>query len=495
MAHELPTPPAGLAMVIQAAGDPDVAMRKLVALISAEPSLTASLLGLANSAAYGARREMRSVQQATLVLGTRTIRNIAVSHAVRVASAKVDSGALDGLQFWEDSLRRGAAAMVLSREAGFEDPVEAFTVGLIQDLGILILAVRDAPASKTLQESMDIPASERIALERQLCGKSHAELFVEKAREWGLPEDIVQVVGHHHDENLMLEDRRNQRLLEICAVADAVADIVQTQATGIAVSRANAMLRNLTSRKTLSLEDILEQVRSAMADMSVDLNIRINHQPTFEELMSNANEALIQINLSYEELTKQLQETLKEKEELARQLRASNEALRRLAATDVLTGVANRRSFTGAMGEELEKLDNADVPLTLLIMDIDFFKKVNDTYGHAAGDDVLKAVCQRMGLVVRAEDLIARIGGEEFAILLRECPEDVGRDVAERLRVSIQEAPVRCRDGSVVWVSSSFGGITVQGSNHPTQDDLISQADQALYAAKEAGRDRVTWYE
>ncbi len=187
MSNELPTPPAGLAMVIKAAGDADVPMQELASLISKEPSLTTALLSMANSAAYGVGRPVRTVQQCTVLLGTRCIRNIAVSHAVRVATAKVSTGDLDGIKFWEDSLRRATAALVIAKSAGFEDPSEAFTVGLVQDLGVLAAAVKHPEKSGELQKAMSLAGDERTAEERRLFGMSHEEFFVATARRWGLP--------------------------------------------------------------------------------------------------------------------------------------------------------------------------------------------------------------------------------------------------------------------------------------------------------------------
>ena len=162
MNHDLPSPSAGLAAVIQAAGDPETSAMQLGRLIASQPSLSASLLGLANTPAYGPGRTIRSVEQATAILGTRAIRNIAVTQAVRVATAKTDSGEFDDLQFWEDSLRRATAGLLLARVAGYEDPPEAFTVGLIQDLGTLAMAVRFPKASGPLQSAMRLPAAERL---------------------------------------------------------------------------------------------------------------------------------------------------------------------------------------------------------------------------------------------------------------------------------------------------------------------------------------------
>lgn len=493
MTEELPTLPAALLSVVKAAGDPDVSLAQIAGLISAQPTMTAAVLSLANSAAFNRGAKTHTVQKATLVLGARAIRNLAVTHAVRVMTAKVDAGELDELQFWEDSLRRAAAAMVLAHQAGYEDPAEAFTVGLLQDLGTLAIAVTHAERSGELQAAMSMPVEERMARERDIAGYDHGAFMVEKGAGWGIPADIIEVIALHHAQGATLRDRKADRLLEICRIADLVADVVQTKASGGAVALATEALDLLIARQPLSLERVLNAVASTMEELSGDLEVSIGAQPSFEELMSNANEALIQINHDYEELTRRLQQLLEEKEELTRQLRQSNAALARLAATDMLTGVANRRAFTEAVDQTLAKAKESAKPLSLIMVDIDHFKSVNDTFGHAAGDDVLRGVCERMQAVVRAEDLVGRLGGEEFAILLPECDAYHGRRVAERLRLALKKKPIRTRTGEDIRVTASFGGTTLGALPLPSRDSLFKVVDEALYDAKAAGRDRVVW--
>jgi diguanylate cyclase (GGDEF)-like protein len=493
MTDALPTPPAALLAIVQAAGDPDVPLATIANLITSQPTMTASVLSLANSAAFNRGAKTNTVQKAALVLGTRAVRNLAVTHAVRVMTSRVDAGALDELLFWEDSLRRATCAMVLAGQAGYEDPAEAFTVGLLQDLGTLAIAVAHSDRSEELQAVMGLPAADRILIERQIAGASHAEYLLEKGSVWGLPQDMLEVMSLHHSPDHHLSDRRASRLRDICSVADKVADVVQTSASGGAVALATEAIETLTAREPLSLERILDAVATLMEDMSGELELSIGAQPSFEELMSNANEALIQINLSYEELTQRLQQLLEEKEELTRQLRSSNAALARLAATDMLTGVANRRAFTEAVDGTLADADESMKPISLLMVDIDHFKTVNDTFGHAAGDDVLRGVCERLQTIVRAEDLLGRLGGEEFAILLPDCDAYHGHRVAERLRMALKKKPIRTRTGEDIRITASFGGTTLDELPFPPRDRIFKVIDTALYEAKEAGRDRVVW--
>lgn len=495
----LPSPPAVVSRIIGAAGDPDISVQQLGKLIELDPSLSVSILGVTNSATYGLTHATRSVQQAVVLLGLRTIRNMAVIQAVRSATDGLDTGAFDPTRFWEDSLRRATASLVIAHRAGFQDPTEAFTMGLIQDLGYLSIAVRHPEHGEELQAAMTEPVSVRLEVERRLAGATHPELFITLGKDWGLPQELVAVIAGHHDDT-PLDDRRDERLRNIASVADAVADVAQTDGNSDAIATAVDALGELNSREPLELEWILDQVATSMRESAAAMQIDIGQQPTFSELMSRANQALIHINEDYEELTRRLEETnhqlqkaLAEKQELARQLRASNQTLHRLAATDMLTGVANRRAFTTILTERLTAAQESGKPISLIMMDIDHFKKVNDTYGHAAGDDVLKTVCKRLRNALRDLDVIGRLGGEEFGILVEDADMELGYQVANRLRLAMSREPMQSRDGVSIQVTGSFGGITVQGSGLLLPEELLQRADHALYQSKNTGRNRVSW--
>jgi diguanylate cyclase (GGDEF)-like protein len=158
----------------------------------------------------------------------------------------------------------------------------------------------------------------------------------------------------------------------------------------------------------------------------------------------------------------------------------------RLAASDPLTGLANRRALTTALAREVARSVRTKEPLSLAIMDIDFFKKINDTYGHVAGDDVLKEVAGAMAGNVRDVDLVARYGGEEFAIVLPNCPSEGALIVVERVRAAVSALP------TVTRVTVSAGISTACGEAGGGAEGLMAAADAALYASKHAGRDRAT---
>jgi diguanylate cyclase (GGDEF)-like protein len=171
-------------------------------------------------------------------------------------------------------------------------------------------------------------------------------------------------------------------------------------------------------------------------------------------------------------------------------LQALIDALCQLSSRDPLTGLANRRPFELTLAGELGRVARAGEQALLLTLDIDHFKAVNDTHGHAAGDLVLKAVAEVLVDCVRPMDTVARIGGEEFAIVLPNCLPSVGPTVAERVRRRVSEREVELPDGSAITVTVSLGGAFAPPWVRSTPALWLERADRQLYQAKAQGRNR-----
>jgi two-component system, cell cycle response regulator len=176
--------------------------------------------------------------------------------------------------------------------------------------------------------------------------------------------------------------------------------------------------------------------------------------------------------------------------DLQKELMESNKRLELLSITDGLTKLHNHRYFQDELARAFENSQRYERPLSLAMIDIDFFKKVNDTYGHAAGDDVLKAVARLYRDSVRSTDLVARYGGEEFAVMMPETELSDAITFAEKIRSMIEETSITTQAGTLN-ATVSIGVASVPHSRIHSSKELIVAADKALYRAKKSGRNQV----
>jgi len=165
------------------------------------------------------------------------------------------------------------------------------------------------------------------------------------------------------------------------------------------------------------------------------------------------------------------------------------QSLFRAANIDNLTQLYNKKFFMDVLSKEFSFSRRNRQPLSLMMLDIDFFKKINDTYGHMAGDLVLKTVGQFLQKTLRLENIACRYGGEEFAIILRNVSTETAHSIAERIRKTIEAEKIDYL-GQIISVTTSIGIATLENSNFETIEDLIRTADEFLYEAKEKGRNQ-----
>ncbi|MDX1486762.1 MAG: diguanylate cyclase [Acidiferrobacterales bacterium] len=175
-------------------------------------------------------------------------------------------------------------------------------------------------------------------------------------------------------------------------------------------------------------------------------------------------------------------------EQSVQSLRREGGKLYRQATIDVLTGVATRRHVVAVLQKSWQNTQLSGKPLSLILLDVDFFKHVNDRYGHSVGDCALRGIASRIKGAVRDVDEVGRYGGEEFLAVLPDTPLAIACEVAERVRERVASAPLHC-EGRMLRITASLGVIQVAARE--SVDELIARADGALYRAKKEGRNRV----
>jgi two-component system cell cycle response regulator len=193
---------------------------------------------------------------------------------------------------------------------------------------------------------------------------------------------------------------------------------------------------------------------------------------------------------SQEELMARLAEAVARTERALLELKRTNQTLEHLAATDPLTGAANRRQFIERVEAEIGRVERGGAPFSLLALDLDNFKSINDRYGHQVGDDVLKGFVQKCLDAIRPYDGVARVGGEEFMVLLPQAALEAAHIIAERLRSTIACTAFESGIQRLGAITVSIG-VSQFGRDGDTIDTILRVADERMYDAKHQGRNRV----
>jgi len=214
-----------------------------------------------------------------------------------------------------------------------------------------------------------------------------------------------------------------------------------------------------------------------------------NNQKSKSVLLSAVKKLLYQLSSRNKDLV-ELNQTLEKKiQARTRELSRANEKLSELASTDGLTGVLNHRAFMDKAKSAFELARRYQRPISMLMIDVDHFKRVNDTFGHQAGDLVLVRLCELINKSLRGPDMVGRVGGEEFAVILPETGVEQTVQITERLLKSVRDEVLEVKPETAVNVTVSIGVATVPPLA-PDLDAVMMAADRALYQAKSMGRDR-----
>jgi len=393
----------------------------------------------------------------------------------------VPAGA-DGMTLLGNSLRRAVASQLIAKKLGFREVDEFFTAGLFLEVGLLARARDDLKAAARVAR---LPAMDRVVFERAEGEADHAARGAELARAFMLPPELIGAVGSHHDALMP-----SAPLAKVTWAAERVAAVWEggeVQALQAEATRALAAV-GLGNR---DVADVLEKLPSLVTDGGKAFDRDVGLQQGVDQLMLDVSQGLVEMSQSYESMVRRLEKLVAEKEELRLKLESANQELQRLASTDALTGLPNKRSLETQITRDLARADRDKTWLSLIMVDLDQFKRINDSHGHATGNQVLQAVGKAISRHLRAGDLAGRYGGEEFVLVLPGSNTIGARIASERIRKAL-EALVIETDRGPMRVTASFGGAAVSGPGClGIRDDVFAKVDAALQAAKRAGGNRV----
>ncbi len=494
---KLPSPPRTLSRIVKAASDPEVTAIELAKIASADPGFTVELLRLINSPRYRRGAAVSTVERAAGLLGPRTLKNLALCTAVKGCMDPKELPGFDLDRFWLDSLRRAVAAQMICEKQDNAPlaPEEAFSLGLLLDLPVLALLQSYPSMSADWFEHHEASPEERRAYEQELFGIRHDDIAMDLAHVWFLPIHLATAMHYHHQPEKAPDEAKALSMLAYRA--ERFAELLTCANKTRALSRAQSLLRDDLGLSPEVTEAMISEYGDRTHDEAQAFGLSVNEPPSLQVLLMEANRSLAEANLSSEELVQKLTQTLKEKDELAEQLEERNRKLEELSLTDTLTQLPNRRAFRNRLSYEINRAARAGGTLILLVSDIDHFKRVNDTWGHSFGDAVLRGSSDAMSRVLRQTDMVARVGGEEFAVILPATDVKGGALVAEKIRKAVHAVVHEAPKDKPQQFTISIGMAVVTGpqaspySVSEVEARLYETADRALYAAKEGGRNRV----
>jgi len=493
---ELPTLPVIASKLLQLTAQEDTTLTDIANLISQDIALSSKVLRVANSAFYSFPQQIASLNQAVSILGTNAVRSLVLSFSFLSMKGRHKHSLFDFEQFWERSFVEASAAKLILEQIANADAEEAFTCGLLQNIGQLIFAI-------TLHSDYDLVlqkiaagesgnVSDEEGLEQETIGSTHSIIGYEVTKAWGLPESLILPIKYHHQPlTYNGNDPRHKQNIRVGYLASLLSQVFYSATPEVYHKQFRNEAKKLLTLKVLEINTILKKVDKVIEQSAHFFGIKINPVKTVAEILQEANLRLSLINLSYEEMNRELIKSKMELEKLTEELAHKNRLLENLANIDGLTEINNHRFFQNFLDSEINRSIRNDRTISLLLADIDRFKKFNDTYGHQTGDFLLKEFSRVAKEIIREYDLIARYGGEEFIFVLPETNSEEAMAVAEKIRQTIADYPFD--DGSNTYhVTISIGVASARPAGSEfLKDDLISLADEALYEAKNSGRNKV----
>ena len=457
-------------------------------VIKKDVSLSAAILRITNSSAFGLMKKISSIDQAVVMLGFNALRNIALGVSVLNLLPPDEKGFLS--KTWKRSLVTAIAARELSRLGGYRKDDNAFTVGLLHDIGLIGLYSYDNQKALDLVALNERNGRMRLEEERECSGIDHVEAGRLLSEHWRLPGELVSAIESHHEEP-QTDMSENGKLARVAYLGSLVGDVFFFGKKRESIERFHEGAQRLMNVSYDDSEILMQNMHQQLVEIASYFNIGVGTETSYEEMIRRANEEIVNVTISNEAIKYHLSQAFERERKLAAQLEEANRKLKNLAAKDGLTSLYNRQSFNELIVKEWRRSDRYGYPLSLMMVDIDNFKKVNDTYGHQAGDLVLKKISVALAKLVRKNDYVTRYGGEEFAIIMPQTDLPNAFLIAERLRSAIQRLVFHLDNKVRLQLTVSCGVAVAQPKDDAKLETLLQEADAALYEAKRAGRNYV----
>ena len=488
----LPSVPVVAANILTLCKDPDVDFAKLGEMTSADPALVAKLLRMANSAFFAGSHKVSSVNAAVVRMGLKVTRIAVLGFTLETEISGKMPEEFKIERFWRYSLTTACAARVIAETVCPAQRDECFSAGILQDIGMVALqCALPQEYAKVLVDHRLRPTVEIDDLERRLVGMTHTEVSSRLLQRWNLPEEVYAPIRYHRALDQATADGLPPALIQVARTLDLstlVATLFQGKAKGITYKRVLDTAQRHFGLEPEAVERMLGKIEKMVRSTCELFQVDPRPMPAYEEIRVWATHEVARLAAELGQEAQSREDRPDHRAEELRQLQQESDELKRLVSLDELTHLLSRREFLKRFVAEIMRSRRHEHELSLVMVDIDDFKSVNDTYGHAAGDEVLRHLGGFLEAEIRKSDLAARMGGDEFVVLLPETDLDGAITFAEKLRFGIASS-------SKGW-TQRVPGITVSvGAVHsrctsPSFDEgiILDEADKCMYQAKRDGR-------
>jgi len=487
----LPSPPGVAARIIELGQDPDVRMATVADAVGLDPALTAKIFRIANSPLYGHKRKTENLRQAVTLLGLNGTLSLALSFSLIRNFSDQNAEGMDYNLFWRRSLAVATCCRAIGSRSGTVSKLskeDMFLSGLLQDIGMLALDKAVPDLYQSLGPAQ-LDHARVQAVEQDALGTDHAEVGAWLLENWNFPPYLVQAVAGSHDPKNPSIEVEYGSLAGCAAVSGMVAEICWHEDYERKLRDAADMARDLLGLDREDLKDTFVSLAEELQETASLFDLDLGDAEHIEYILDQAKEILMLRNL---QSVRQSAELQKQTESLASRTRELEEETQR----DSLTGLFNRAYLDQVIVEEFRNAKTHDWPLTIVFLDVDHFKRVNDTYGHYAGDQVLRATAELLKENTRDTDIVARYGGEEFVAVLPGTCRKGARITCERLIKAFRNTEHDIGKEEKVGVTMSAGvAVFDTESKFEKPEDLVRAADRAVYAAKQQGRNRWLSYD
>jgi len=453
----------------------------VIDILRRDAVLAARVLAVVNSAALGVAHEVARIDRAVYLLGAGRARSIGLAHGLGLLAGgmRLPRRLADAL--WIGAVTKACAASLFMQHTAGEMAERAFAAGLIQDVGLPMLAAADGDWYRNQLLAGQVRQS-WTAAELERFGLDHAAVGRRLLESWDAPQPLIASVARHHRPLGDLPEGDDEALLDIAVFTAGLL----SHAWELPAESTRHWLGAIHARFLADRYPTPDVFVRAAGEEARRIMGRVPTGPAAPHPRLNRDT----LEQAGDDIIRTVTQLCRMEGRLLRQ-RAGFEELRRKAYTDALTRTLNRRGFTVLTERRLRDALHADAPICCMMIDVDNFKDINDTFGHRVGDRVLRAVGRKLRRSVRRQDVIGRIGGDEFALFITHVSAEEADRFAHMIGRAIAGTRIRVCD-ETLNVQASIG-VVHAGDARPMVriDTLLDAADAAMYQSKQMGKGQV----